>query len=30
MHNLWARVMHANQIRKFKRFYWDTDGKQLK
>lgn len=30
MHNLWARVMHANQVRKFKRFYWDTNGKQLK
>lgn len=30
MHNLWARIMHANQIRKFKRFYWDTNGKQLK
>lgn len=30
MHNLWARVMYLNQIPKFKRFYWDTDGKQLK
>lgn len=29
-HNFWARVMHLNQIRKFKKFYWDTDGKQLK
>ncbi|NHM13977.1 carboxylate--amine ligase [Xiamenia xianingshaonis] len=29
-HNLWAKVMYENQIRKFKRFYWDTDGKQLK
>ena len=29
-HNLWARIMHVNQIRKFKRFYWDTGGKQLK
>ena len=29
-HNLWARVMYMNQIRKFKRFYWDTGGKQLK
>ena len=29
-HNFWARVMHVNQIPKFKRFYWDTDGKQLK
>ena len=28
-HNLWAFVMKMNQIRKFKRFYWDTDGKQL-
>ena len=30
IHNFWARVMHVNQIPKFKRFYWDTDGKQLK
>ncbi|CAK7015520.1 MAG: D-aspartate ligase [Paraeggerthella hongkongensis] len=30
MHNMWARIMHLNQIPKFKRFYWDTDGKQLK
>lgn len=30
MHNLWATIMYFNQIRKFKRFYWDTDGKQLK
>ena len=29
-HNLWAGVMYMNQIRKFKRFYWDTGGKQLK
>ena len=29
-HNFWARVMHVNQIPKFKRFYWDTNGKQLK
>lgn len=29
MHNLWAFVMKMNQIRKFKRFYWDTHGKQL-
>lgn len=29
-HNFWARIMHLNQIRKFKKFYWDTDGKQLK
>lgn len=30
MHNLWARIMYLNQIPKFKRFYWDTGGKQLK
>ena len=29
-HNMWAKIMHLNQIRKFKRFYWDTNGKQLK
>ena len=29
-HNFWARIMYENQIRKFKRFYWDTGGKQLK
>ena len=29
-HNMWAKIMFENQIRKFKRFYWDTDGKQLK
>ncbi len=29
-HNMWAKIMYLNQIRKFKRFYWDTDGKQLK
>ena len=29
-HNMWAKIMHMNQIRKFKKFYWDTDGKQLK
>lgn len=28
-HNMWARAMYLNQIPKFKRFYWDTDGKQL-
>lgn len=28
-HNFWARVMWENQILKFKRFYWDTNGKQL-
>ena len=30
MHNIWATIMYVNQIRKFKRFYWDTGGKQLK
>lgn len=30
MHNLWAYAMYLNQIPKFKRFYWDTEGKQLK
>lgn len=29
-HNMWAEIMFVNQIRKFKRFYWDTNGKQLK
>ena len=29
-HKLWSRVMYWNHIRKFKRFYWDTGGKQLK
>lgn len=29
-HNMWAKIMHLNQVRKFKRFYWDTNGKQLK
>lgn len=28
-HNMWAKVMLENQIRKFKRFYWDTNGAQL-
>lgn len=28
-HNMWAEVMKLNQIRKFKRFYWDTNGLQL-
>lgn len=27
-HNFWAWLMHMNYIRKFKRYYWDTDGKQ--
>ena len=30
MHNAWAEIMRVNQIRKFKKFYWDTGGKQLK
>lgn len=30
MHNLWARIMYFNQVPKFKRFHWDTGGKQLK
>lgn len=30
LHNMWAYIMYVNQIRKFKRFYWDTEGKQLK
>ena len=29
-HNFWALVMKMNQIRKFKKYYWDTGGKQLK
>lgn len=29
-HNFWAWVMYFNQIRKFKRYFWDTQGKQLK
>ncbi len=29
-HNAWAEIMRVNQIRKFKKFYWDTGGKQLK
>lgn len=28
-HNMWAKIMLENQIRKFKRFYWDTNGEQL-
>lgn len=27
-HNMWARIMRVNQIRKFKKYLWDTDGKQ--
>ncbi len=30
VHNFWSIVMYYNQIRKFKKFFWDTDGKQLK
>lgn len=30
LHNFWARTMYLNQIPKFKRFFWDTGGKQLK
>ena len=29
-HNMWAEIMRQNQIRKFKKYYWDTGGKQLK
>ena len=29
LHNLWADAMLVNQIPKFKKFYWDTDGRQL-
>lgn len=29
-HNFWAWVMYFNQIRKFKRYFWDTQGRQLK
>ncbi|QKF07912.1 carboxylate--amine ligase [Berryella wangjianweii] len=29
-HALWSWAMYLNQIRKFKRFHWDTGGKQLK
>lgn len=28
-HGMWASAMYLNQIPKFKRFYWDTNGKQL-
>lgn len=28
MHKLWAFAMRQNQIKKFKRFVWDTNGKQ--
>lgn len=29
LHNFWADAMLMNQIPKFKKFYWDTNGKQL-
>lgn len=29
-HNFWSAVMYYNQIRKFKKFFWDTNGKQFK
>lgn len=29
IHNLWADAMLMNQIPKFKKYYWDTDGRQL-
>lgn len=29
LHNLWADAMLVSQIPKFKKFYWDTDGRQL-
>ncbi len=29
-HNFWSAVMYYNQIRKFKKFFWDTDGRQFK
>lgn len=29
IHNLWADAMLINQIPKFKKFFWDTNGKQL-
>lgn len=29
IHNFWADAMLMNQIPKFKKFYWDTDGRQL-
>ena len=30
LHNFWAMTMYYNQIRKFKRYFWDTDGHQYK
>lgn len=30
MHGIWSSVMYLNQIRKFKRYFWDTDGEQFK
>ncbi len=29
-HTFWSYVMYFNQIRKFKRFFWDTKGRQYK
>lgn len=29
-HKFWAEAMFLNQIPKFKRYYWDTNGAQLK
>ncbi len=29
-HNFWSAVMYYNQIRKFKKFFWDTNGRQFK
>lgn len=29
-HNFWSYVMYFNQIRKFKRYFWDTEGHQFK
>lgn len=29
-HNFWATVMSLNQILKFKRYFWDTEGHQYK
>lgn len=30
LHNFWSMTMYYNQIRKFKRYFWDTDGHQYK
>lgn len=29
-HAMWAHLMYLNQIPKFKRYFWDTHGKQVK